>query len=114
MRLRLTHRCVSLSNFVNNAISIKVQVSSQWDSLVHWQHQKTELSYNGIKATQDALSAATTEENQMPTLDHWHASGGLVARGVLIDIKAWYEAKAAEEGKTGDEAVFHPFEEHRM
>jgi uncharacterized protein YfiM (DUF2279 family) len=50
----------------------------------------------------------------MPTLDHWHASGGLVARGVLIDIKEWYESRAAGDGKTGEDAVFHPFEEHRM
>jgi hypothetical protein len=32
----------------------------------------------------------------------------------LIDVKAWYEAKAKAEGKTGDEAIFHPFEEHRI
>lgn len=50
----------------------------------------------------------------MPTLDHWHDCGGLVARGVLIDIKSWYEANAAAEGKTGEEAVFHPFTEHRI
>jgi hypothetical protein len=89
-------------------------VSSQWDSLAHWQHQESALAYNGIKITKEGLSAASTDENQMPTLDHWHAGGGLVARGVLIDVKAWYEAKALAEGKTGDEAVFHPFEEHRI
>lgn len=50
----------------------------------------------------------------MPTLDHWHKSGGLVARGVLIDVKEWFESKAVVEGKTGDEAIFHPFEEHRI
>jgi hypothetical protein len=57
---------------------------------------------------------ASTDENPLPTLDHWHAAGGLVARGVLVDVKAWYEARAKAEGKTGDEAVFHPFEEHRI
>jgi hypothetical protein len=50
----------------------------------------------------------------MPTLDHWHGSGCLVARGVLIDYKAWWEAKAQAEGKTGEEAVCHPFEGHRI
>jgi hypothetical protein len=89
-------------------------VSSQWDSLVHWQHQKSGLAYNGIEVTQEGLSAASTDANHMPTLDHWHASGGLVARGVLIDVKAWYEAKALANGKTGEAAVFHPFEEHRV
>ncbi|KAK7181121.1 hypothetical protein DPSP01_003528 [Paraphaeosphaeria sporulosa] len=98
----------------DDQLTFNTQVSSQWDSLVHWQHQETKLSYNGIKATQEGLAATTTDENKMPTLDHWHTSGGLVARGILIDIKAWYEAKAARDGKAGDEAVFHPFEEHRI
>lgn len=48
----------------------------------------------------------------MPTLDHWHTSGGLVARGVLIDFKAWYEAKAIADGNSGEEAIFHPFGDH--
>ena len=50
----------------------------------------------------------------MPTLDHWHEKGGLVARGVLIDFKAWYEQKAAAEGKSGEEAICHPFGGHRI
>lgn len=29
------------------------------------------------------------KEGLYPTLNHWHARGGLVARGVLIDYKAW-------------------------
>lgn len=82
--------------------------------MVHWQHQESGLAYNGIEVTKDGLSAASTDENQMPTLDHWHARGGLVARGVLIDVKAWYEAKARANGKIGDDAIFHPFEEHRI
>jgi hypothetical protein len=81
---------------------------------VHWQDPKTKLAYNGIRVTREALSVPTTSENQMPTLDHWHESGCLVARGVLIDYKAWYEQKATAQGKTGDEAVCHPFEGHRI
>lgn len=50
----------------------------------------------------------------MPTLDHWHKAGGLVARGVLIDFKAWYESKANQEGKSGDEAICQPFDGHRI
>jgi hypothetical protein len=50
----------------------------------------------------------------MPTLDHWHEHGGLVARGVLIDYKAWYERKAVAEGKSGEEAICHPLGGHRM
>ncbi|KAJ4298137.1 hypothetical protein N0V90_006036 [Kalmusia sp. IMI 367209] len=98
----------------DDELTFNTQVSSQWDSLVHWQHQEAKLAYNGIQVTQQALSVESTEANEMPTLDHWHAAGGLVARGVLIDVKNWFDAKAAAEGKTGDEAVFHPFEEHRI
>lgn len=91
-----------------------LQASSQWDSLVHWQHQESDLAYNGVKVTHEALSAPTTDTNAMPTLDHWHQRGGLVARGVLIDYKEWYESKAVAEGKTGDDAIFHPLDGHRI
>jgi hypothetical protein len=64
--------------------------------------------------TKKALSVSTTGENKMPTLDHWHEDGGLVARGVLIDFKAWYEQKAVAEGKTGEEAICHAFGGHRI
>jgi hypothetical protein len=90
------------------------QKSTQWDSLVHWQDPVTKLAYNGIQVTKEALSVSTSSENQMPTLDHWHEKGGLVARGVLIDYKLWYEQKAVAEGKAGDDAVCHPFEGHRI
>jgi hypothetical protein len=50
----------------------------------------------------------------MPTLDHWHEHGGMVARGVLIDFKAWYEQKAIAEGKSGADTVCHPFGGHRI
>ncbi|KAF2678097.1 hypothetical protein K458DRAFT_409082 [Lentithecium fluviatile CBS 122367] len=120
-RIPPTHKAMKLSDSGfskgvgwDDELTFNTQASSQWDSLVHWQHQKSGLAYNGIEVTQEGLSAASTDANQMPTLDHWHAAGGLVARGVLIDVKAWYEAKAAAEGKTGDEAVFHPLDEHRI
>ena len=48
--------------------------------------QETKLAYNGIEVTKEALSVTRTSENRMPTLDHWHQNGGLVARGVLIDF----------------------------
>jgi hypothetical protein len=76
--------------------------------------QETKLAYNGIKVTKEALSVSTTAENKMPSLDHWHEHGGLVARGVLIDYKYWYEQKAAAEGKSGADAVCHPFDGHRI
>ncbi|KAH7074898.1 putative cyclase-domain-containing protein [Paraphoma chrysanthemicola] len=98
----------------DDELTFNTQKSSQWDSLVHWQDQDTKLAYNGIQVTKEGLSVSLSSENQMPTLDHWHEKGGLVARGVLIDYKAWYEQNAATEGKTGDGLICHPFEGHRI
>ncbi|KAI1333218.1 putative cyclase-domain-containing protein [Xylariaceae sp. FL0255] len=97
----------------DDEIHFNTQLSSQWDSLVHWHHQPSGLAYNGIKVTKEEL-AKRTAENDMPTLDHWHAAGGLVARGVLIDFKEWAEKKAAAEGKTGAAAAFHPLDGYRI
>ena len=98
----------------DDELHFNTQASSQWDSLVHWQHQPSGLAYNGIAVTKEALAAPNTAANQMPTLDHWHTAGGLVARGVLIDFKAWSEAKFRAEGKVGGEATWHPLDGHRI
>ncbi|KAI0880311.1 uncharacterized protein GGS22DRAFT_175316 [Annulohypoxylon maeteangense] len=98
----------------DDEIHFNTQFSSQWDSLVHWQHQPSGLAYNGISVNKEALSVTNTIKNTMPTLDHWHARGALVARGVLIDFKEWDEQRAKSEGKTGEEAVFHPLDGHRI
>lgn len=100
----------------DDELHFNTQLSSQWDSLVHWQHQLSGLAYNGTVVTKEDLEGPkTTTENKMPTLDHWHAAGGLVSRGVLIDFKAWYEARARTDGKTADEdVVFHPLDGHRI
>ncbi|ETS85332.1 hypothetical protein PFICI_03357 [Pestalotiopsis fici W106-1] len=120
-RIPTTHKLMTLeeggiskSAGWDDELHFNTQSSSQWDSLVHWQHQDSKLAYNGIKVTHEGLSAETTSTNAMPTLDHWHGRGGVVARGVLIDFKAWYEARAAAEGKTGAEATFHPLDGHRI
>ncbi|KAJ8119867.1 hypothetical protein ONZ43_g3275 [Nemania bipapillata] len=98
----------------DDEIHFNTQLSSQWDSLVHWQHQPSGLAYNGIEVTKEGLAATNTEANTTPTLDHWHAAGGLVARGVLIDFKEWAEKKARAEGKTGEDATVHPLDGHRI
>lgn len=98
----------------DDEIHFNTQLSSQWDSLVHWHHQPSGLAYNGIEVTKEELAASNTAANKMPTLDHWHAAGGLVARGVLIDYKEWAENKLRAEGKTGDDAVAHPLDGHRI
>ena len=68
-------------------LSFNTQSSSQWDSLCHYQHQPTGLAYNGYRPTKESLAAASSSD--APTLEHWHDRGGLVARGVLIDFKAY-------------------------
>lgn len=79
----------------DDELEFNTQFSSQWDSLVHMQHQPSGLAYNGIKPTQEGLaSPQTTAENGQPTIDHWHARGGLVGRGVLIDFKAYMESQS--------------------
>ncbi|PHH72670.1 hypothetical protein CDD82_5854 [Ophiocordyceps australis] len=69
------------------------QDSSQWDSLVHIHHYPTNMVYNGFSPDKQMLSVESTEENVLPTLDHWHPRGGLVGRGVLIDYKKYAEEK---------------------
>ncbi|KAI1335941.1 hypothetical protein F5Y15DRAFT_221065 [Xylariaceae sp. FL0016] len=98
----------------DDEIHFNTQLSSQWDSLVHWHHQPSGLAYNGIAVTKEQLAVSPTASNEMPTLDHWHAKGCLVARGVLIDYKAWAEKKARAEGKTGADAIVHPLDGHRI
>jgi hypothetical protein len=89
----------------DDELEFNTQGSSQWDSLVHYHHQPTGMAYNGIKCTKELLSVDSTAENTMPTLDHWHARGGLVGRGVLIDYVAYAEAKGIP---------FHPLDGKRI
>ncbi|KAI0117427.1 putative cyclase-domain-containing protein [Daldinia grandis] len=98
----------------DDEIHFNTQLSSQWDSLVHWHHQPSGLAYNGITVNKETLAAPHTSVNTTPTLDHWHAAGGLVTRGVLIDYEEWAEKRAKTEGKTGEEAVFNPLDGHRI
>ncbi|KAI1454270.1 hypothetical protein F4805DRAFT_329406 [Annulohypoxylon moriforme] len=113
---QMTLRETGLSEGIgwDDEIHFNTQLSSQWDSLVHWQHQPSGLAYNGIAVSKEALSVDNTSNNTMPTLDHWHTKGGLVARGVLIDFKEWDEKRRKLEGKKGGEALFNPLDGHRI
>ena len=80
----------------DDEVTFNTQCSSQWDSLVHYAHQPTGLSYNGIKPTRDQLIqpfGTVDIDKTLPTLNHWHDRGGLVGRGVLLDYRAYAEAK---------------------
>lgn len=94
------------SNAWDDELEFNTQFSSQWDSLVHCPDQTTGLTYNGAKPTKEALEVESTAENIMPTCDHWHARGGIVGRGVLIDYKRHVEETTA--------APFSPCDGHRI
>ncbi|KAF9873910.1 hypothetical protein CkaCkLH20_08644 [Colletotrichum karsti] len=89
----------------DDELEFNTQNSSQWDSLVHWHHQPSGLAYNGFNPTPEDMTAASTAENKMPTIDHWHTRGGVVGRGVLIDYKAYADEKGIE---------YHPFGGNRI
>ncbi|KAF2843153.1 hypothetical protein M501DRAFT_966299 [Patellaria atrata CBS 101060] len=76
-------------------VEFNTQCSTQWDSLCHFGHQGSKLNYNGIKASVQSLKqefGSEDKEKSLPTLNHWHDRGGLVARGVLVDYKAYADA----------------------
>lgn len=89
----------------DDVLFFNTQVSSQWDSLCHVQHQASGLSYNGASPTAEKLMSAD-EDTLLPTIDHWHARGGLVGRGVLIDFKGWMDDVQGQP--------YHPFDGHRI
>lgn len=87
----------------DDEVEFNTQCSSQWDSLCHFHHQESESGYNGVQTNALELTQAFGNEDKdrtLPTINHWHDRGGLVARGVFIDFKRY----ADENGVT-----FNPF-----
>ncbi|KAK3948477.1 hypothetical protein QBC32DRAFT_245747 [Pseudoneurospora amorphoporcata] len=96
----------------DDSLNFNTQYSSQWDSLCHVTHSHSGETYNGFVPTVEKLSSTSTstkDENEalLPTIDRWHARGGLVARGVLIDWKRY-----AEEVK--GEKSWHPMNGYKI
>jgi hypothetical protein len=92
----------------DDEVEFNTQCSSQWDSLCHFHHQPSQMGYNGVKTNVDELIQTYGNEDKdmkLPTLNHWHTRGGLVARGVLIDYKRY----ADENGIS-----YSPFTDHRV
>jgi hypothetical protein len=92
----------------DDEVEFNTQCSSQWDSLCHFHHQPSQSGYNGVKTNVDELIQTYGNEDKdmkLPTLNHWHTRGGLVARGVLIDYKRY----ADENGIS-----YSPFTDHRV
>ncbi|CAK7203905.1 hypothetical protein SEUCBS139899_006655 [Sporothrix eucalyptigena] len=79
---------------LDDEIRFNTQSSSQWDSLCHYPHQATGTGYNGVSATVATVEAAAdapVPPSTVPTLEHWHDRGCLVARGVLLDYRVYAE-----------------------
>ncbi|EMC98064.1 hypothetical protein BAUCODRAFT_412047 [Baudoinia panamericana UAMH 10762] len=92
----------------DDELEFNTQCSSQWDSLCHFHHQPSQSGYNGTKTKIAELKQEYGDEDldqKLPTLNHWHKRGGLVARGVFIDFKRW----ADEQGRK-----FNPFDSDRI
>lgn len=85
----------------DDEVEFNTQCSSQWDSLVHFAHQPSGKGYNGAEANIEVLTqnfGKLDVDQNLPTLNHWHSRGGLVARGILLDYRAWAE----QQGKKYD------------
>jgi len=113
-RKGLVHKVVSFvgtpvdAHGYDDEVEFNTQCSSQWDSLCHFHHQPSESGYNGVKTNVEELTQAFGNEDKamkLPTLQHWHTRGGLVARGVLIDYKAWADKQGIK---------YDPFDAHRF
>ncbi|CAK7230597.1 hypothetical protein SCUCBS95973_007629 [Sporothrix curviconia] len=92
---------------LDDEVAFNTQISSQWDSLVHYPHQATGKGYNDAStliADAEAAGSGRTA-GRLPTLEHWHRRGGLVGRGVLIDYKRY----AARHG-----IAYSPFSGHAI
>ena len=63
---------------------MNTQSGSQWDSLKHFAHQKSQMYYNGL-SHDEALKSDTNGIHNICE------RGGIVGRGVLVDWLSWYE-----------------------
>ena len=92
----------------DDEVEFNTQCSSQWDSLVHFAHQPTGLSYNGVKPSREELIQEFGKvdlDKALPTLNHWHDRGGLVGRGVLLDYRAYAQARHITYDCFSDHAI---------
>jgi len=113
-RKGLVHKVVSFvgsaldAHGYDDEVEFNTQCSSQWDSLCHFHHQASQSGYNGTKTNVEELIQTYGNEDKdmkLPTLNHWHQRGGLVARGVLLD----YVRYAEENG-----IKYNCFTDHRI
>lgn len=88
----------------DDELEFNTQFSSQWDSLCHVTTDG--ITYNGLKPSKEGLSVQSSEENTLPTIEHWHSRGAVVGRGVLIDWKRYHEETTGKP--------YHPLDGYRI
>ncbi|KAF2716989.1 hypothetical protein K431DRAFT_288933 [Polychaeton citri CBS 116435] len=113
-RRGLEHKVISFidsafaAHGYDDEVSYNTQCSSQWDSLCHFHHQPLKSGYNGAQTSGDELSSLTGDgkrDQELPTLNHWHKRGGLVARGVLIDYKRYVDERGIKFDPYTDDKI---------
>ncbi|KAL2864268.1 uncharacterized protein BJX67DRAFT_383929 [Aspergillus lucknowensis] len=96
------HRIISLKESLStfgfdDEIHINTQSGSQWDSLRHHACQQQRVFYNGLTFEESLKS----EKNG---IHNWCERGGIVGRGVLVDMVRFYESR---DGKAPNAASRH-------
>ena len=113
-RKGLVHKVISFidsplaAHGYDDEVEFNTQCSSQWDSLCHFHHQASASGYNGAQTNVQELTQDYGNEDhamKLPTLNHWHTRGGLVARAVFIDYKLYADENGIE---------YSPFSDHRI
>ncbi|KAF2770563.1 hypothetical protein EJ03DRAFT_310527 [Teratosphaeria nubilosa] len=92
----------------DDEIEFNTQCSSQWDSLCHFHHQVSASAYNGVKTSVAELKQEYNQDDpdmKIPTLNHWHRRGGMVARGVFIDFKRYADENGIKFDPYNDDKI---------
>ena len=92
----------------DDEVEFNTQCSSQWDSLCHFHHQASASGYNGAQTNIEELKQEYGSEDlgqKLPTLNHWHQRGGLVARGVFIDYKRYVDENGIKFNPFNDDKI---------
>ncbi|KAK7948064.1 uncharacterized protein PG986_008950, partial [Apiospora aurea] len=84
LKHRLLDNYVSLKEYaLDDELEFNTQGGSQWDSLKHYAYQKKQVYYNGL-TFEDAKKSTTNG------LHNFCDRGGIVGRGVLIDMVRYW------------------------
>ncbi|KAK8087179.1 hypothetical protein PG994_002153, partial [Apiospora phragmitis] len=83
LKHRLLDNYVSLKEYaLDDELEFNTQGGSQWDSLKHYAYQKKQLYYNGLTFEEAKKSITNGLHSTLDFCDR----GGIVGRGVLIDM----------------------------